>query len=282
MINNHAVQYKNNASALFGWQLSAIFGSTSLQAPLCSSFSSPERTSTSALRTAFTLGAVSPPLCLRTGCGLAKDGQNIFLHILTSVRNVFNLKFLTAFDNKQKTWLTMCNTLNSARLKGFLLQDTTIGIVCGLAGYSTPPTPDIGDDVVPSDLVLHNAASELLGWCLVALFNSQSQITSFCSSFSSYAPKTAGINLDPTIVNGIVCPYQTQTLPTTSQLTRNMDIAWTHIFATTLFAVSDSTQYLEFVCKGYKNGHLNNFVKDVDFEDVLVPLVVANCQAADV
>jgi hypothetical protein len=225
VVNNHPGQYKNNASALFGWQLSAIFGTTALQQPLCDALNNPRAASTSAIRAILTLGAVTPPLCLRTECGIAQDGENIFLHILTYVRNVFNMKLLTAFDNKQKTWLTMCNTLNSARLKGFLLQDTTIGIACGLAGYTSPPIPDVGDDNVPSDVVLHNAASELLGWCLVTLFNSKTQIASFCSSYSTYAPNMAGINLDTTIINNIVCPYQSQTIPSTAEMTRNIDIA---------------------------------------------------------
>jgi len=154
--------------------------------------------------------------------------------------------------------------------------------VCGLAGYTSPPNPDVGDNNVPSDVVVHNAASELLSWCLVTLFNSQSQIASFCSSYSTYAPNIASINLDATIINSIVCPYQSQTIPSITTLTRNIDIAWTQIFAATLFAVSDSVQYLQFVCKGYKTGNMNNFVRNLDFADVLIPLVVANCRAAGV
>jgi hypothetical protein len=281
--NNHLIQFRNNASQLFGWQLSAIFGATPEQTALCNSFTNPVSHFTGPGNIVFDLlfveQAVNNPLCLRTDCGLALDGFNIFIHVIAAVRNIFHIKLLNALVNKPRTWLVLCNTLNSARLKGFLLEDTTIGITCGLAGFSAPPNPDTGDDTVPAAGVLevHNAASSHLSYELITLFNNQAQIASFCANFSTYSANIAGINLATDIVQATVCSYATQSLPNVVQLQQSFDAVWAEIFSTHIFVVSDSTQYLQFLCKGYTHGWLENFVPNLDNKDVLLPKLLAKC-----
>lgn len=280
MVDDHVQQFKNNASTLFGWQLSGIFGATSEQNTLCNIFSTPSNggPGKSSFNRLFVPQAVSNPLCLRVDCSLAQDGSNIFINILTAVRNIFHIKLINALDNKPSTWLTLCNTLNSVRLKGFLLEDTTIGITCGLAGFSSPPNPDIGDNIMSAegDLEVHNAASSLLSWELAALLHDESQIAPFCSNFSAYSGNINGINLDTSILHDIVCPFATQKLPNTKQLQKSFDEYWASIFSAHLFLVSDSMQYLQFLCKGYTAGKLQNFVKKLD-DEVLKPKILAKC-----
>ena len=86
--------------------------------------------------------------------------------------------------------------------------------------------------------------------------------------------------MDTTIIKKLVCQYQTASIPTTIDLLRGITGAWTQIFASTLLADSDSTQYLQFMYKGYKTGHLIDFVNDLDFANVLVLLVEENCKTA--
>jgi hypothetical protein len=278
-------------SSLFGWQLSALFGNSSYQQTFCNSLIDPslavgvgDSSENNVARRLFNIQALTPPLCLRTDCDDTTDGYNIFIHVVSYARNTFNIKFLNAFNNNHNTWLTFCNTLNSARLNGTLLADTTIGIVCGLAGYTSPPNPSIGNSTLPTDtaFIIHEPASSLLGWNLVPLFPSQANVTAFCNQFSVYQPKIAILNLNTTLVQNAICQYTTQSSPSAIYLQSQFDLYWTRIFAATMWAVSDSVQYRQFICKGYTKGKLENFVKNLDLWDLLIPLVMANCQAAGV
>lgn len=68
-----------------------------------------------------------------------------------------------------------------------------------------------------------------------------------------------------------------RTLPSARELQKSFDEAWATIYSMHLFVVSGSKQYLQFLCKGYCQGRLDNFVSDLDNEVVLKPKILAKC-----
>jgi hypothetical protein len=200
-------------------------------------------------------------------------------------------RLLNIIKDSKDSWLTLCNTLNPIRTSTFLndVSNNTIEIVCSLAGYSSPPSPCIGDSNIPQTAVdtIHDAASSLLAWQILGFFTSNDQVSALCYNFPSYSGNIEGLHLGSGIVQSTICPYSKQALPSITTLHQQWAGFLTTIFTAQLWALSDSAEFQKFICKDYKIGRLANF-KDSELEKTIIDGVgvaahiIAYCQAAKV
>jgi hypothetical protein len=200
-------------------------------------------------------------------------------------------RLLNTIKGSKDTWLALCNSLNPNRTSTFLndVSNSTIGIVCSLAGYSTPPNPCTGDSNIPQDAVdtIHKAASCLLAWQILGFFTSNSQVSALCKNYTIYSANIESLALDPGIVQSTICPYSTQSLPSISTLHQQWAGFLTTIFTGQLWALSDSAEFQKLICKGYRMGRLANLKKS-ELERVVIDggevasQLIAYCQAANV
>jgi hypothetical protein len=172
-------------------------------------------------------------------------------------------RLLNSVKGSQATWLALCNTLNPNRTATFLNDSSnhTIEIVCSLAGLPAPSNPSTGDSNIPQSSVdnIHQSASSLLAWQILGFFTSSSQVTNFCESYGSYNSSVAGLGLDPGIVQTTICPYTRRPLPVVAVIRRHWAASLTTIYTSQLWALSDSIEFQQLICTGYKTWTLANF-----------------------
>jgi hypothetical protein len=279
-------QFFNNASTLIGFQLSAIFGQATNVSTACSKFN---QLDTKWDDIGFNTEAIYLPWCTRQGCNIANDGLTIYSNVVELVRNLFNLELLNFFSNTKTTWLNFCKHLNSARLDVYVGDNSTIGITCGIAGSTPGDYTQIGDNTTSQAVTddIHNAAAAVFAWEVLAFFTTPAELKTFCTEWGQYFPLLADLQLDPTPLTTITCSYENATsLPSVSELRQTILPYYTEIFATTVWSVSDDVDYQEFICAGYKTGHLTNLNPNLAQSNINLTSVntdiIAKCQAGNV
>jgi hypothetical protein len=164
--------------------------------------------------------------------------------------------------------------------------NTTIGIVCKLAGQpGGPPNPSVGDSTSPQSAAdtIHVAASNVIAWQILGFFGTNAEVISFCGSYNAYRTNIVGLNLDPDIIQSIICSFTRLALPSPAEVRKEWASFLTTVFTAQLWAVSDSVEYQQLICKGYNTGRLANF-KDLESTGLVgiqvTSQIIAYCHGA--
>ncbi|KIW00452.1 uncharacterized protein PV09_07977 [Verruconis gallopava] len=280
----------SNESYVLGWQLSGLIGTLPKLPAVCENF---DAIAFKLAKTGLSVDAIKLPLCNRANCDIANDRLNILSNLIGYVGNLFLSELSAAVISSPENWLTLCNTINPA-LTGIFFGPANVVVptVCGYAGFVSAPSPDVGTNDVPptAAVVVHDAATSLLAWQFVALFQKEEDVNYFCSNFIGgeydILPAVTGLDLNATLFDATVCQFLNKSLPSVKEIRDHYFIHGAEIFAESLWSISNSAQFRQFVCKGYKKGCLDNFAVPNYYvgsaKQVFDKKIIAHCQASSV
>lgn len=224
---------------------------------------------------------------------MSNDGPGVFDNLIGYVGYLFMAQLSASVVNTMTNWLSLCNTMNPSLANIFFgPANRVVGTTCNHVGLSDASDPDFGASNPPARAadVIHKAATLLLAWQGLSFFKDPGQLQWACDEFmgGSYdiLPNVAALDLNATLFRNSVCQFVEKDLPSLDSIRKKLDQHTAEIFAETLWSVGNSGQHRQLLCKGYKNGRLENLAARQYFGQeprrTLEEKIIAHCEEAAV